>query len=292
MRIPRIYTPEILSVGATLALDAQSSRHFLSVLRAKPGAELLLFNGRGGEYRATLLDHREISENAQYLIQSLGNKTGNKIDKGSGKKPDKTSIKKSSKQLKTAKAIKIATVMVTEFVDVNRESPLSIELGIGISRGERMDWLLQKSTELGVQKITPLFTERTEVKLDSERREKKYAHWRRIIMSACEQSGRTRLPELAEPVALLDWHPEAKLRFVLDPQAKEQLGHYKERCNMGNSPTELALLVGPEGGLSDDEVAQSIEEGFVGVRLGPRILRTETAPLAAITQCQTLWGDL
>lgn len=275
MRIPRIYTPDVLALDGTVALDAQSSRHLLSVLRFKPGAELILFNGfsngNGGEYRGVLLDHRHLEPNANPLDPS----------------PNKNSGKKS----RATKTEKIATVSIKEFVEVNRESPLSIELGIGISRGERMDWVIQKSTELGVQKITPLFTERTEVKLDGERLDKKCAHWRQIAISACEQSGRTRLPEIAEPIALADWLPEAGPRFVLDPEASTQLSSY-DGVNPEAKPTGVALLVGPEGGLSESEVVQSVAKGFVGITLGPRILRTETAPLAAITQCQTLWGDL
>ncbi|MBQ0798096.1 MAG: 16S rRNA (uracil(1498)-N(3))-methyltransferase [Porticoccaceae bacterium] len=274
MRIPRIYTPEVLALDGTVALDAQSSRHLLSVLRLKPGAELILFNGfsngNGGEYRGVLLDHRDLGQSVSPLAQTL--------NKNSGKKSRSTKIEK------------VATVSIKKFIEVNRESPLSIELGIGISRGERMDWVIQKSTELGVQKIIPLFTERTEVKLDGERLDKKCAHWRQIAISACEQSGRTRLPEIAEPIALADWLPEASPRFVLDPEAGTQL--MAKDVKSEAKPTGVVLLVGPEGGLSESEVQQSVAKGFVGITLGPRILRTETAPLAAITQCQTLWGDL
>lgn len=274
MRIPRIYTPEVLALDGTVALDAQSSRHLLSVLRLKPGAELILFNGfsngNGGEYRGVLLDHRDLEQSVSPLGQTL--------NKNSGKKSRSTKIEK------------VATVSIKKFIEVNRESPLSIELGIGISRGERMDWVIQKSTELGVQKIIPLFTERTEVKLDGERLGKKCTHWRQIAISACEQSGRTRLPEIAEPIALADWLPEASPRFVLDPEAGTQL--MAKDVKSEAKPTGVVLLVGPEGGLSESEVQQSVAKGFVGITLGPRILRTETAPLAAITQCQTLWGDL
>ncbi|MEH6639936.1 MAG: 16S rRNA (uracil(1498)-N(3))-methyltransferase [Porticoccaceae bacterium] len=273
MRIPRIYTPEVLALDGTVALDAQSSRHLLSVLRLKPGAELILFNGfsngNGGEYRGVLLDHRDLGQSVSPLGQTL--------NKNSGKKSRSTKIEK------------VATVSIKKFIEVNRESPLSIELGIGISRGERMDWVIQKSTELGVQKIIPLFTERTEVKLDGERLDKKCTHWRQIAISACEQSGRTRLPEIAEPIALADWLPEASPRFVLDPEAGTQL--VAKDVKSEAKPTGVVLLVGPEGGLSESEVQQSVAKGFVGITLGPRILRTETAPLAAITQCQTLWGD-
>ena len=274
MRIPRIYTSEPLAVGAAIRLGAQSSRHLISVLRLKPGAELILFNGTGGEYRSQLLEHDE-----QPLV------TTGKVSRFSQSKA------------KSSKPEKSAAICVNEFIDVNRESPLFIELGIGISRGERMDWVIQKSTELGVQKITPLFTERTEVKLKGERQQKKCVHWRQVAISACEQSGRTRLPEIVEPIALADWVPTLSPRFVLDPCASMGLQNYKnESLSDGSAaidrPTQVALLVGPEGGLSEAEVLHSINVGFIGISLGQRILRTETAPLVAITQCQTLWGDL
>lgn len=274
MRIPRIYTPEALAVNATVVVDAQSARHLLSVLRFKPGAELIVFNGRGGEYRGVLLDQSE-SESAN----NSGRIQSNKPNKQVGIKS------------RGAKSSKIAEIALTEFIDVNRESPLEIELGIGISRGERMDWIVQKSTELGVKKIIPLFTERTEVKLDGERLDKKCAHWRHIAVSACEQSGRTCLPEVATPLALSDWKPQSKPRFVLDPRAAEHLDAYKN-ANTDTKPLKVVLLIGPEGGLSDTELSQCSGGGFVGVTLGPRVLRTETAPLVAITLCQALWGDL
>lgn len=267
MRIPRIYTSQTLVPGETLALGAQSSRHLLSVLRFKPGAEIILFNGSGGEYRGVLLNHRESELNSQ----------------------------QSGKKSRNAKVDKVASVGVTEFIDVNRESPLEIELGIGISRGERMDWVVQKATELGVKKISPLFTERTEVKLEGERMDKKCTHWRLIAISACEQSGRTYVPELTTPLALADWKPENDPRFVLNPSASQNLGSYSDASSSANprvKPKQVVLLVGPEGGLSDTELSQCIDGGFVGVTLGPRVLRTETAPLAAITLCQALWGDL
>ena len=141
MRIPRIYTPDVLALDGTVALDAQSSRHLLSVLRFKPGAELILFNGfsngNGGEYRGVLLDHRHLEPNANPLDSS----------------PNKNSGKKS----RATKTEKIATVSIKEFVEVNRESPLSIELGIGISRGERMDWVIQKSRAWRAKNNTTLY---------------------------------------------------------------------------------------------------------------------------------------
>jgi 16S rRNA (uracil1498-N3)-methyltransferase len=187
----------------------------------------------------------------------------------------------------TAVSKKAVTVRISDSVAANNESPLKIELGIGISKGDRFDFVLQKSTELGVTAITPLVTERTEVRLDQERAEKKLEHWRQVVISACEQSGRNVLPAINAIQKLADWtaHCDAPRKFVLhhraehgpDPQA---------------APQRVALLIGPEGGLGSDEIAAAEKAGFTAWRLGPRVLRTETAPLAAITALQWIWGDL
>lgn len=166
------------------------------------------------------------------------------------------------------------------------ESPLALELGIGISRGDRMDWVLQKATELGVQRLVPLFTERTEVKLKGERAAKKQQHWQQVITSACEQCGRNRLPELAPPATFGQWLGECRAlrRFVLHHRAQPGAG--------AGAPDSVALAVGPEGGLSDAEIDAAEQAGFEALALGPRVLRTETAPLAAIAILQARWGDM
>jgi 16S rRNA (uracil1498-N3)-methyltransferase len=171
----------------------------------------------------------------------------------------------------------------------DRESPLRITLAQGIARGEKMDWILQKATELGVARIVPLVTDRTEVKLDPERAERRVAHWEAVVASACEQSGRRRLPEVFEPVKLADWaaslDEEAGLRLALNPAG--------ELAPRDLPPsTHATLAVGPEGGLSAHDLAALGAAGFRGLRLGPRILRTETAGLAALAVMQTLLGDL
>ncbi len=177
-------------------------------------------------------------------------------------------------------------VSVKEFFAENRQSHLQLELAIGVSRGERMDWVLQKATELGVTKITPLMTERTEVKLGGERADKKMGHWQQIIISACEQCQRNLLPELAEPQHYSDWvtQCDAELKFVLHHRDNKGLPQDK-------STQHVALLIGPEGGLDEDEIAQALAQGFSPLTLGPRVLRTETAPVAAISLVQYLWGD-
>jgi len=171
----------------------------------------------------------------------------------------------------------------------DRESPLRITLGQGIARGEKMDWILQKATELGVARIVPLITDRTEVKLDAERAERRVAHWEAVIASACEQCGRNRLPDVAPPMRLADWAAglgaESSLRLALDPHGDTDVRGLEVA-------QEATLAVGPEGGLSEHDLAILDQAGFRGLRLGPRILRTETAGLAALAALQAIHGDL
>ena len=176
---------------------------------------------------------------------------------------------------------------ISEGRERDTESPLWTHLGLGIARGERMDYALQKAVELGVSRITPLFTEHCVVRLDEDRRDSRRQHWWRIVRGACEQSGRTRLPELDSPVRLDDWLPTVQgLRLFLDPHGGLGLP--------GLAPSvdeRITLLSGPEGGFADAERALARACGFTPVRLGPRILRTETAVVAALAAVQTLWGD-
>jgi 16S rRNA (uracil1498-N3)-methyltransferase len=179
------------------------------------------------------------------------------------------------------------TLRIETFIDRASESPLAIHLGQAISRGDRMDYTIQKSVELGVSDITPLFTERCNVHLSNERLQKRMRHWQGIIASACEQSGRNRLPILHTPQRLSDWLGlvTADLCLVLNPHASQ----IKQIQQL--TPASLALLIGPEGGLSEVEINMALQERFQGLRLGPRILRTETAALAAISILQCWWGD-
>ncbi|GIZ10927.1 16S rRNA (uracil(1498)-N(3))-methyltransferase [Pseudomonas sp. NCCP-436] len=166
------------------------------------------------------------------------------------------------------------------------ESPLRIHLGQGLSRGERMDWAIQKATELGVSEITPIISARCEVRLKDERADKRLAHWRQVAISACEQCGRSVLPLIHPPLELDAWlqQVQADLKLVLHPVATPLQQH--------TPPRSLAVLIGPEGGLSDDEVARAGQLEFLPASLGPRILRTETAPVVALSVVQLLWGDL
>lgn len=170
--------------------------------------------------------------------------------------------------------------------EVEPAAALRIHLGLGVSKGERMDFALQKAVELGVDRVTPLFTGRSVVRLDPERLAKRRGHWEGVMIAACEQSGRRRLPGLEAAARLEDWlrldHPGA---ILLDHRSDTPLPGLPAPAG------DLTLLIGPEGGLSEAERAAARAAGFTGVRLGPRILRTETAPLAAIAVIQALWGD-
>ena len=165
------------------------------------------------------------------------------------------------------------------------ESPLQIHLGQGLSRGERMDWAIQKATELGANDITPIVSERCEVRLKGEREDKRMEHWRQVAISACEQCGRSVLPVIHTPVPLAQWleQCQADLKLVLHPVAQPLTSHAK--------PQSLAFLIGPEGGLTDAELGLAQGKGFDAARLGPRVLRTETAPVVALSVAQQLWGD-
>jgi len=171
---------------------------------------------------------------------------------------------------------------------IDRESPLTIHLAIAISKGERMDWVIQKATELGVTEITPLQTERVEVRLNNEREEKKLSHWQAIAISACEQCQRNRIPTINSSQSLSSWldSVNAEAKFVLHHRSEVALESYAQK------PRSVALLIGPEGGLSEAEIILAEKKDFAPLRLGPRVMRTETAPIAALSILQFLWGDL
>ena len=242
MRIPRIYVPGPLQSGCEIGLPDQAAHHVRHVLRLQTDAELVLFDGRGGDYpaRISAITKRGLS----------------------------------------------ATVGVHR--DYDCESTLEIELGLGISKGDRMDYSIQKATELGVTRIVPLDTERSTVALSGDRGEKKWEHWRGVVVSACEQCGRNRLPELAKPLSFDAWVSQTpeESKFVLSPTASQSFREHPP------ATARVALVIGPEGGLSESEIRLAEHFGFKPTRLGPRVLRTETAAVAAITAIQTLWGDL
>ena len=244
MRIPRVHIDQPLQPGTTVVLPEQAGEHLARVLRLERGHALILFNGDGREYDATL----------------------------------------------AALAKRAVSADISAMRVVDHESTLSLTLAQAIARGEKMDWILQKATELGVARIVPVVTERTEVKLDDERAERRMLHWQHVIAGACEQCGRTRLPQLEPPQRLDRWiaalatDPAQKLALL--PEGDTTLK------NLSQLTHGAVLCVGPEGGLSDKDVAMLRHGGFAGLRLGPRILRTETAGVAALAALQALYGDL
>ncbi len=242
MRIPRIYLPKALNTGDTVELDERAARHAVKVLRLRPGDALVLFNGEGGEFDATL-------------------------EGGPREAP---------------------RVQVREHRAGGVESPLQLHLAQAVARGERMDFVIQKAVELGVNVITPLMAERCVVRLDGERRARRVAHWQGVAISAAEQCGRDRIPTIEEPLEFEAWlgSPWDGPRLVLAPLARRGLRDF------GPETSRVRLMIGPEGGLTDSELERACTAGYEAVRLGPRILRTETAAVAALTALQALWGDL
>lgn len=188
------------------------------------------------------------------------------------------------------------TVAVGEHSREERESPLALTLAQGLSRGERMDWVVQKATELGVTSLAPLLTERSVVRLDAQQAGRKLNHWRAIAIAACEQCGRNRLPQVTPPVTLRDFlrssasgpadGAAARVRLLLSPAAERGI------ADLSAAPKAVTVLVGPEGGLTREEEDDALGAGFTAVRLGPRVLRTETAAIAALTALQREFGDL
>lgn len=244
MRISRFYIPLALNVGETIVLPDSAFRHAIQVLRLKPGARLILFNGAGGEFQAIL----EQVERRQ------------------------------------------ATALVEAFIPHETESTLAVTLIQAVSKGERMDYTLQKAVELGVHHIVPVISARSVVNLSKERLQKRLSHWQGVIISACEQCGRNRLPTLHEPIALSDYLSETgnnSLNLLLNPDAERSLKALPPAAGQ-----DIRLLIGPEGGFTGDEIELSEQAGFIGIRLGPRVLRTETAGIVALAALQTLWGDL
>lgn len=181
---------------------------------------------------------------------------------------------------------KSVLVAIKSRSDRSVESPLYIVLGLGISRGDRMDWSVQKAVELGVTQITPIITERCVVQFKGDKKFQRLQHWQKIVQHAAEQSGRTVLPELTEIAALQNWvsHQQG-LKICLDPNTDLSMAQLQPEG------MKITLLTGPEGGFSDQERSVAKAAGFIPIRLGGRILRTETAAIAALSAVQMLWGD-
>ncbi len=245
MRIPRIYTGQKLLCNRHFVLDDNAAHHVYRVLRLKPGAELILFDGSGKDYHATI-----------------------------------TFADKYKVSLQTTTCDNFAC---------KTESNLDITLIQGVSRSERMDYTIQKAVELGVDRIIPVISRRCTVKLDANRAHKRIRHWQKVIISACEQCGRSKIPALEDITTYenLFARQPSSLNLILDPAATSTLTQLPEPAN-----ATISLIIGPEGGLNDSELNLAKTHKYIGLRLGPRILRTETAAVAAITALQTLWGDI
>ena len=248
----RLYHRDELDCGETTFLNTDTSNHLIRVLRSKVGSPITLFNGDGFDYKCKTLDSNS----------------------------------------------KKTHISVESRIEINNESNLSITLIQGLSRNDRMDTTIQKSVELGVNRIIPVICQRTNIKsdkdkIDKDKIDKKLNHWRKIAISACEQSGRNSIPEISEVVYLNDINQyliQDRLKIVLNPLAKTSLKGL-DRQHSNAACISMELLVGPEGGLNEDEIIFLEKEKFSSVCFGPRILRTETAGPAVISALQVLWGD-
>ena len=241
MNLPRFYCRAALSPGAHIELPEPVARHAVRVLRLPPGAPMVLFDGRGGEYLA----HIQRIERERVVAE------------------------------------------LASWQDVERESPLAVTLVQALQAGEKMDFTIQKAVELGVRDIVPVESRRSVLRLSGERAAKRVAHWQGVAASACEQCGRNQVPLVAPLEKLENWlarPAEASLRLMLAPDAEEAL------VDLPPAPA-VQLLIGAEGGLDPQEVLAAKQAGFRPVRIGPRVLRTETAGLAALAILQALWGD-
>ncbi|HEY4213359.1 MAG TPA: 16S rRNA (uracil(1498)-N(3))-methyltransferase [Steroidobacteraceae bacterium] len=260
MRLTRVYTDAPLVPGEKVAIEGSAANHITRVLRLRVADTVTLFNGTNQEYDASIeAFHKDA-----------------------------------------------VVVAIREERSGDRESPLQLILAQGISRGERMDWILQKATELGASRIVPVFTERSVVRLDAKQAERKLQHWRGITISACEQCGRNRLPELDSPLAVHEFLSRlatGQTRLLLSPTADltiDDLAATAATTATAATPAPhaasalgaIVVLIGPEGGLTDLEEELALRAGFRPVRMGPRILRTETAAIAALTIIQQRFGDL
>ncbi len=283
MRLTRVYVDAAVAPGARLLVGGSAANHIARVLRLRSGDALTVFNGSGGEFAACIED-----------------------------------IQKDT-----------VALSVQERRPFDRESPLPLTLAQGISRGERMDWVVQKATELGTTRIVPVFTKRSVVRLDEKQAGRKLQHWRAIAVAACEQCGRNRIPELAEPLDFYELlasansavtasghlgtagaasagsatHPssERAMRARSNPTASVDAGAVRilltpsgdtRLDDLEGVGAGIVVLIGPEGGLEDIEQEAALAAGYKAVRMGPRVLRTETAAIAALTIIQHHFGDL
>ncbi|MCC2954266.1 16S rRNA (uracil(1498)-N(3))-methyltransferase [Massilia sp. IC2-477] len=241
--MPRFYCPQPLIEGSVVDLP-DTVAHHLHVVRLQPGEALTLFNGEGGQVRATLLE--------------------------SGKRR--------------------ATARVEAFEAVDVELPYAVTLAQGLPEGSKMDWIIEKAVELGVAAVQPLAAQRSVVRLSGERAEKRQVHWQGVIEAASEQCGRNRLARLEPLQDLGRWlaAPSSSPRILLSPRATQSLAQWAQ----ANGPQALTLMVGPEGGFSREEEDAALAAGALALSVGPRVLRTETAALAALAMLGALWNGM
>jgi 16S rRNA (uracil1498-N3)-methyltransferase len=252
MRLTRVYVDEALIPGNSLELSRDSAAHVAKVLRARSGDELVLFNGDGQEFTG--------------VIEAV---RGSRV-----------------------------TASIGAARTVDRESPIKIALVQCVPRGDRMDFIVQKSTELGVARIVPVLSQRSVVKLDDSQAASKQAHWHAVAVSACEQCGRNRLPGVEAPQPLLNFlgslpaRESSALRLVLEPD-RDNGPRCASRVDAGVAPiTHIDIAIGPEGGFTAEELEALELSHYVRVGLGPRVLRTETAAIAALVMLQCWFGDM
>ncbi|RJF94969.1 16S rRNA (uracil(1498)-N(3))-methyltransferase [Noviherbaspirillum saxi] len=240
--MPRFYYPYPLAIGTIATLPEQIAHH-LNVLRLNTGEQIVLFNGDGGEYTATL----------------------NTLDR-----------RKAIAEIKT-------------FSPREAELPYAITLAQALPEGSKMDWVIEKAVELGAAAIQPIAAQRCVVRLSAERAGKKMEHWQGIIAAAAEQSGRNRLAHLSEPVSFSQWVAQSGLhrRIMLSPRAEQSLSDWARH----HPPQSVSLLIGPEGGFTEVEENAALANGVLALSAGPRVLRTETAGLAALAAINAVWGE-
>jgi 16S rRNA (uracil1498-N3)-methyltransferase len=272
VRLTRIYVDAVLTAGSIVELPAVTASHLAKVLRARSGDELILFSGDGREYSGEVESVR-----------------GSKVSAAVGRSRE-----------------------------VDRESPLSITLVQCVPRGDRMDFIVQKATELGVARIVPVLSQRSVVRLDAAQADSKAAHWRAVVINACEQCGRNRLPLVEAPRPLEQYlatappaAPAGGARLLLEPESDIGVGAALAPgtaapgaalapgaaapgapASGAAAPRAIEIAIGPEGGFAAEELEMFRLCGFAAMRFGPRVLRTETAAIAAITALQSRFGDL
>lgn len=243
MPFPRFYCSFPLTDIVQTSLGPAAAHHAAKVLRLRRGDQIVLFDGSGGEYEASI----HWIERGEVLVD------------------------------------------IGKHLAVEREAPLSFCLAQGLSTGDKMDYTLQKAVQLGVARFQPLATQKSVVRLTEERGARRQQHWESVAIHACEQCGRNQLPEIAPVEEVSTWlrgvNTAPAVKLLLSPLAERRLTELRKPNG------DVILLVGPEGGLADDEVALAIAVGFQPIRLGPRVLRTEVAGLAALAAMNALWGD-